>query len=508
MVMKQQFLYRTAFLFITLYSVTLLPQSPPRKDPCADVKPEQITKSRQILKNGTPREKLQATSLLLLCSGKRTGEILDDVVTALLENFHQKEADIRGESCVYLLRTILEPKRKRISQELMHLTEPQFPITTRKNALICIRAFPDDDIYATEHGFDNYNFHTKDVENNLKNYFYNNLKTESHMSDFYAITIGSMDYDERNFHRDIDIGLFKQLIHALGNENLYTRNSIRTEAESMLGYIRGFGYPNNDYFPQKLKQLIEIDNKSLQMIHSNRLIQESVSYLLLNLLRTGREDSEWFAGIAREWLTSKSTSIRKNAVALMGKLVPDNAGILARLYQLLGDEDESVRMEAGIAIASIDNNQIVPQLPHLLAGLKSKRSFDATNHIPFLLGQLREKDDEVMPAFIEILKEADPDRSINPDEAYNSAYVIILSLRNMGDTAKPAIPHMIEILKKRSSYHSGETHSSMKDIIRTLEVLHAKDAVPVLREIVADNDPYLVDSAKEAIKKILKSDAR
>ena len=213
---------------------------------------------------------------------------------------------------------------------------------------------------------------------------------------------------------------------------------------------------------------------------------------LIRLRSLGHPDASRAAVAA---LNDASPIIRATAAsALLSLPVGDATGIL---LPLLADKDEFVRQHAAYALGRAGNNTAVAALIERL----TDKQDSVRGAAAVALGQIA--DVQSVPALIAVLnpqpltptkKKSKVKRELNP----LVLRAVARSLGQIGSRAASAtLVSLVEDEKAESDVR--------REAVVALGLIRDEAALPVLRTVIAANDPYLAQAAYEAIRKISQS---
>ncbi|MBO0699292.1 MAG: HEAT repeat domain-containing protein, partial [Zavarzinella sp.] len=204
----------------------------------------------------------------------------------------------------------------------------------------------------------------------------------------------------------------------------------------------------------------------------------------------GRIGDEAKSAISRliPLLKDQDAGVRLSAAFALGRIGPEAATAVPDLaHTLATDADTSVRKEAARAFAllGLDAKEAIPALAK---ALREDKSEEVRQHAALALGKMRgEEVHAVAPAMIEAMKK-DPDKAVR-----------IFSVHALGNALGPTLRDFVKDLADQlPKEKEGEVRLA---IVQELGALgpDAKEALPVLQQMVTDVQITVRDAAKQAV---------
>ena len=167
-------------------------------------------------------------------------------------------------------------------------------------------------------------------------------------------------------------------------------------------------------------------------------------------------------------------------------LRPIGIEAIPALTQLLGDQNSTVRSNAGKSLKEI-GPATVNQVPALIQ-LLSDENREIRSQAARSLGEIGPEAKPAVPALIQLLE----------DQSSGIRSNIIEALRLIGPATVTEVSSLIQLLNDESTY-------TRSNAIRTLGAIgpEAKDSVPALIQLSEDQNQNLRNLAQEAITKII-----
>jgi len=189
----------------------------------------------------------------------------------------------------------------------------------------------------------------------------------------------------------------------------------------------------------------------------------------------------------RKLLASENPSIRVHVADSLGNIGPAAAPAVADLQKALKDSDEAVRREAARALGNI-GPEAKAAIPALVAALNDENG-SVTLQAAGALGRMGP---DVVPHLIMVLE----------DSKMQELAVMILS--DLGPAAKPAAGALAKLAAGFGKEISEADYEFCREILLTLSHIgpDAKEAVPVLMKILADEKHPLRAGTAWALAKI------
>lgn len=221
--------------------------------------------------------------------------------------------------------------------------------------------------------------------------------------------------------------------------------------------------------------------------------------------------------ILMEAMKDPDTKVRERAVAALGKLEGEAREAVPELSRSLKHQDERVRRQALFALAKIGPRQETV-MPGLLEAL-TEREADVRHFAVVSLTSMGKDARPAVPQLIDLLKK-DGDANVREAAAFAlgkidpqaDGVLAVLSrawrdeergvreeaLRALAKCGKPAVPTLIEALRKNFS------NDVQIEATKALGQIgpDAKEAVPVLLPLLKDNEEEIRRVAEEALKAI------
>ncbi len=189
-------------------------------------------------------------------------------------------------------------------------------------------------------------------------------------------------------------------------------NNVRDSAASALGKI---GEPVEDIV-LTFQQVLDDGGEHIR-------IRRSVIYGLANL----SESTEAVSMLIKALNNDEEVLVRSNAATALGKI--GDAHAVPALIEALGDEEASVRVNAAAALVKIDNSKKDMVIPVLVEVLMSGRTAAGGEYgcpsaeAASILGRMGESAKEAVPALVEVLNDVSSRADVRGNAAQALRYI-------------------------------------------------------------------------------------
>ena len=156
-------------------------------------------------------------------------------------------------------------------------------------------------------------------------------------------------------------------------------------------------------------------------------------------------------------LNSPSPYVRRMAVNSLGEIKGDNADVIPALIKILSDKDSNTRWLGCVALGAYGPSAEMA-VPALQAALKDP-STDVQATAAIALIQIEPDNMEQFNAVLPILND-----SLTTDRTQNFRYPTAEALGALGSKAKPALPALVQGIKKSSGYEQQAMLADLKKI--------------------------------------------
>ncbi len=249
----------------------------------------------------------------------------------------------------------------------------------------------------------------------------------------------------------------------------------------------------------------EVEHLIEALKHSDLRLRQGALDALIKLSQRSETDIPKFISAL---MADSDVNVRRAAASILGQV--DAPSIFERMFQYLRDEDWWVRETIAETLSKIKDDRIFPAAVELLGNPDpSLRRYaieilqgigDQRALVP-IIRMLKDPDWWVRENAVRALGRMETGKVIpilaNLLTIPELLYVTAEALGNIGD--EDAVPHLLEVL------HTADNEAKLI-IMRSLEKLQAREAVPELQKLVTDPDREVRARAKEVLTR-LKVDA-